>query len=225
MSALADRIRGELRAIADPVRASGTTAYMRVVERGALPYLGVRRPEVRRIARAAALEHPAEADALAAMSRELWDGAEYAEDRYAAQDLLGLPWARGRLELLDLHRHMAVTGAWWDHVDEVAHRVADLLDTHPEEMGDVLRAWSLDEVMWLRRLAIIGQLGRRDRVDRQLLTDVIEPNVEDPEFFVRKAIGWALREVARHDPAWVQAFAGSHALSPLSRREALKHVR
>jgi 3-methyladenine DNA glycosylase AlkD len=224
MSALADRVRRELRTGADPERASGTSAYMRVAERGALPFLGVRRPEVRRIVRAAATDHPADADVMTAVARELWDRAEFAEERYAAQDLLGLRWARGRLDLLDLHRHMAVTGAWWDHVDEIAHRTADLLDTHPVEMGDVLRAWSRDDSMWLRRLAIIGQLGRRDRVDRELLTDVIEPNLADPEFFVRKAIGWALREVARWDPAWVRAFADAHELSPLSRREALKHL-
>jgi 3-methyladenine DNA glycosylase AlkD len=221
---LAERIRSDLRARRDPVRAEGNAAYMKVAARRALPYLGVRRPEVRRIARAAAAEQRLDDAAMLAAVRELWDGAEYAEDRYAAQDLLGLRWAHGRLDLLDLHREMAVGGAWWDHVDETAHRIADLVATHPDEMGSVLRAWSRDPSVWLRRLAIIGQLGRRDQVDRQLLRDVIEPNVEDQEFFVRKAIGWALRELARHDPDWVRGFVETHQLSPLSRREALKHL-
>jgi 3-methyladenine DNA glycosylase AlkD len=224
MSALADRVRADLRAQADPERAAGNAAYMKVVARGALPYLGVRRPEVRRIARAAAGELPTGDEAMIGTVRELWDEAEYAEDRYAAQDLLGLRWAYGRMDLVDLHRQMALTGAWWDHVDEVAHRIADLVATHPAEMRPVLLAWSVDPSMWLRRLAILAQLGHRDRVDRELLTAVIEPNVGDPEFFVRKAIGWALREVARHDPEWVRAFVDSHPLSPLSRREALKHL-
>jgi 3-methyladenine DNA glycosylase AlkD len=224
MGALDDRIRRELRAGGDPERAASTAAYLKVAENGGLPVLGIRRPEVRRITRAAARDHPATPEALAGLARRLWDTAELREERYAAQDLLGLRWAHGRLDLLDLHRHMAVTGAWWDHVDEVAHRIADLLDTHPDETAAVLRRWRSDKSMWLRRLAIIGQLGRRDRVDRQLLVDVIEPNLADPEFFVRKAIGWALREVARWDPDWVRAFADSHDLSPLSRREALKHL-
>jgi 3-methyladenine DNA glycosylase AlkD len=224
MSALADRVRADLRAQADPERAAGNAAYMKVVARGALPYLGVRRPEVRRIARAAAGELPTADEAMIGTVRELWDEAEYAEDRYAAQDLLGLRWAYGRMDLVDLHRQMALTGAWWDHVDEVAHRIADLVATHPAEMRPVLLAWSVDPSMWLRRLAILAQLGHRDRVDRELLTAVIEPNVGDPEFFVRKAIGWALREVARHDPGWVRAFVDSHPLSPLSRREAMKHL-
>jgi 3-methyladenine DNA glycosylase AlkD len=224
VSELADRIRTDLRAHADPERAEGNAAYMKVGARGALPYLGVRRPEVRRIARTAAAGPPVDDDAMVAVVLELWDEAEYAEERYAAQDLLGLRWAYGRLDLLDLHRHMALTGAWWDHVDEAAHRVADLVATHPDEMRPVLLAWSVDPSMWLRRLAILAQLGHRDRVDRDLLTAVIEPNVDDREFFVRKAIGWALREVARHDPEWVRAFVETHSLSPLSRREALKHL-
>ena len=224
MGTLVEQIRTELRAHADPVRAEGNAAYMKVAARGALPYLGVRRPDVRRIARMMAREHPIDDNAMVAAARELWDDAEYAEERYAAQDLLGLRWAHGRLDLLDLHRHMAFTGAWWDHVDEVAHRVADLVATHPDDMRPVLLEWSVDPSRWLRRLAILGQLGHRDRVDRDLLTAVIEPNVGDPEFFVRKAIGWALREVARHDPEWVRAFVETRPLSPLSRREALKHL-
>jgi 3-methyladenine DNA glycosylase AlkD len=79
--------------------------------------------------------------------------------------------------------------------------------------------------MWVRRVAIIGQLGLRDRVDLDLLADVIEPNRADPEFFIRKAIGWALREVARWAPGWVSDYVELHELSPLSRREALKHLR
>jgi 3-methyladenine DNA glycosylase AlkD len=198
-------------------------AYMKVAERGALPYLGVRRPDLRAIVRAAARD-TTDSTALVTAVRDLWESAAYAEERYAAQDLLGLPWARGRLDLLDLHRHMALTGAWWDVVDEVAHRIGDLTITHPDEMGLVLRAWSTDPSRWLRRLAILGQLRRRDAVDLDLLADVIEPNLADPEFFVRKAIGWALRDVARHHPDWVRTFVETHDLSPLSRREALKHL-
>jgi 3-methyladenine DNA glycosylase AlkD len=224
MSALADRIRSELRAVADPERAPAMAAYLKVAERGDLPFLGVRRPEVRRIARAAARAESSDPDAMLSAVRTLWDEAVFHEERYAAQDLLGLRWARGRLDLVDLHRHMALTGAWWDHVDEIAHRVAELVAAHPAELGPLLRSWSRDPSLWVRRLAILGQLGRRVDIDRDLLTDVIVVNLEDRDFFIRKAIGWALREVARHDPDWVRAFVAGHDLSPLSRREALKHL-
>lgn len=154
----------------------------------------------------------------------LWDAATRREQQYAAQDLLGLRWARDRLDLLDLHRHHIVTGAWWDLVDETAHRITDLFAAHPEQLGPVLRTWSTDDNLWLRRVAIISQLRLRDRVDLELLADVIEPNRDDSEFFVRKAIGWALREIARWNPDWVTSYVEAHELSPLSRREALKHL-
>lgn len=208
---------------ADDARAAGMAAYMKVEQNGSLPFLGVRRPEVRTIARAAARAHP-DPDPLLEAARLLWDEATFHEERYASQDLLGLPWARGCLDLLDLYRHQIVTGAWWDHVDDTAHRIEDLLEAHPDTLDPVLRSWSGDPDRWLRRTAIIAQLGRRERTDLELLAAVIEPNLADDDFFIRKAIGSALRQLARSDPHWVRAFVESHPLSPLSRREALKHL-
>lgn len=222
MSDLAEQISADLRAIADPDLAPAMAAYMKVAENGTLPFLGIKRPDVRRTARAAA-RRAGDATRLAAVTT-LWDEALHREQRYAAQDLLSLRWTHGRLDLLDLHRHHVVTGRWWDHVDETAHRIADLVDTHPRELGATLRTWSTDDDRWLRRVAILGQLGRRDRVDLTLLADVIEPNRSDPEFFVRKAIGWSLREVARWNPEWVRQYVDRTELSPLSRREATKHL-
>jgi 3-methyladenine DNA glycosylase AlkD len=219
---LADRITAALTERADPVAADAMAAYMKVAENGTLPFLGIRRPDVRRTARALAAGHDDE-ELLDAVV-ELWDHAAHREQRYAAQDLLGMRWARARLDLLDLHEHHIVTGAWWDHVDETVHRIADLVEAHPDEMTPVLLAWSTDENRWLRRAAILGQLGHKDHVDLDLLAEVIEPNRADPEFFVRKAIGWALREVARQNPDWVRTYVGAHELSALTRREALKHL-
>jgi len=192
--------------------------------KSAMPFLGVRVPEVRRLTREAA-RGVADADELRVAALELWRGAAHREERYAAQALMALRPLRGRLDMLDVHEEMIRTGAWWDHVDEVAHRLADLLDAHPGELAVELRVWADDEDFWIRRAAIIAQLQRRDTTDRALLADAIEPNIADPEFFIRKAIGWALRDFARADPDWVRAFVAAHpALSPLSRREALKHL-
>jgi len=216
-----DVVRTTLRDHADPSLAPGQQAYMK----SPMPFLGVRVPDVRRLTRAAARSTPpADLEALERAARELWDGATHREERYAATALTGLRLAKGRLELLPLYEHIAVTGAWWDHVDEVAHRIADLHDVHPGPTARAVRRWGASSDMWLRRLAILSQLGRRDRVDRTLLVEVITPNLADPEFFIRKAVGWALRDLARTDPAWVQTFADEHELSPLSRREALKHL-
>ena len=222
MTDLASRISADLSALADPELAPAMAAYMRVATNGTLPFLGIRRPVVRRTARA--LSKGRDPDEVLAAVVTLWDTATHREERYAAQDLLSLRWTHGRIDLLDLHRHHVVTGAWWDHVDGTAHRIADLVGTHHDELDPVLREWSSHEVMWLRRVAILGQLGLRDQVDLYLLADLIEPNRADPEFFIRKAIGWALREVARWNPDWVREYVDNNQLSPLSRREAMKHL-
>lgn len=104
--------------------------------------------------------------------------------------------------------------------------VGEVLRLDPEGEGLRMRAWSEREDVWLRRSAIISQLRHRERTDTVLLEDVIEPNLDDREFFIRKAIGWALRQYARTDAKWVLAFVDRHGdrLSGLSRREALKHL-
>lgn len=223
MTELGGQIRTGLRAAADPERAPKMQAYMK----SAMPFLGIPAPAVRAITTAARREHPlTEVDDLRSAVLELWDGAEFREERYAAQNLFRHRLGRGDLALLPLHEHIAVTGAWWDHVDETAGRIAELHDAHPAETAAAARRWSLGDDLWLRRLAIISQLGRKERLDTALLADAIEPALLESEFFLRKAIGWALREHAKTDPDWVRAYVAAHAdrLSGLSRREALKHL-
>ncbi|BBH16629.1 DNA alkylation repair protein [Nocardioides baekrokdamisoli] len=187
-----------------------------------MPFLGVRNPEVRRLTRA--VVRGASAEALVATARALWDGAEFREERYAATEILGRPVLAGDWSLAPLHEHIARTGAWWDHVDETARRIADLHDAHPVETAALVRRWASDESFWINRLAILSQLGRRERTDVHLLTDVIGPHLGSREFFLRKAIGWALREYAKTDPDWVRAYVDATEMSPLSRREALKRL-
>lgn len=220
---LISAIRTALREAADPARAPQMQAYMK----STMPYLGVPVPVVRQIARVSAARHPmADVDELRATATELWRCATHREERYAATELTGLKLGTGRLELLPLCREMIVTGAWWDHVDAVSHQIGALLRADAGQLVPVLRSWSTDDDFWLRRASIICQLGFKDRTDTELLTEVIIPNLEDREFFIRKAIGWALRDFARTDPDWVLAFVREHdaVISPLSRREALKHL-
>ncbi len=213
------RVRADLRAAADPARAPGQQAYMK----SAMPFLGVRVPDARRIARAAAAGER-DAGTLIAAASVLWDEATHREERYAAQALLALRPVRGNLGVVPIIEHMVRTGRWWDFTDELASRIAELLDAHPAQTAALVRRWSTDDDLWVRRLAILSQLGRRDRLDPALLEDAIAPNLADGEFFIRKAIGWALREYARVDPQWVRRYADEHTLSALTRREALKHL-
>jgi len=196
-------------------------AYLKTTE----PCLGVRLPEVRRLTTAAATASPpATVAELGEAAGELWRGAAHREERYAATALTGLPLARGALPLLPLVEEMITTGAWWDLVDGVQPRVRDLLLAHPENLRPVLRDWARSPDRWLRRSAVIAQLGARDRTDTALLAEVIEANAADGEFFVRTAIGWALRDLTKTDPDRVRRFLAEHELSPLSRREAARHL-
>jgi 3-methyladenine DNA glycosylase AlkD len=131
------------------------------------------------------------------------------------------------VETLDLYRHLVVTGAWWDLVDEIAaHLVGGVLAGHRAEATEVVRAWATDDDLWLRRTAVLAQLRHRSDTDLDLLRFAIESNVDDTSFWLRKAIGWALRSYAATDPDWVRAEVTrlDDRLSGLSRREALKHL-
>lgn len=220
---LVPTIKDALARAADPARAPQMQAYMK----SSMPYLGVSLPVTRRIARSAATEFPpTDVQDLVRAATELWRTADYREERYAATELTGLRIAAGQLAVLPLCREIIVTGAWWDHVDGVSGRIGALLIAHRAHLEPMLRQWSTDSDRWLRRSSIISQLGLKADTDVGLLSDVITVNLADREFFIRKAIGWALRQYARTDPDWVRAFVAAHdaELSPLSRREALKHL-
>lgn len=229
-AALISALRAQLASVADAERASRMQAYMK----SAMLYRGVPAPEQRRAFRATFADHPLpDGPTWRATMLTLWRGAEYREERYGAIALAGERRYR-RFEdraALPIYEEWIVTGAWWDYVDAIAaHRLGALLADEPAALSPVIRAWATDAVMWKRRAAILCQLRFGARTDLALLYDCIEPNLEGSEFgrefFIRKAIGWALRTYARVDADEVLRFVRAHAarLSGLSKREALKHV-
>jgi 3-methyladenine DNA glycosylase AlkD len=225
VSALTQRIRVDLAAAADPTRAAGMRAYMK----SAMPYRGVRMPELRSICKVAFAEHPlASSEEWQAEVLELWRAAKFREERYAAMELAGHKRyaAYQTPSVMPMFEEMIVTGAWWDHVDEAAHHVGRLLRSDPGEMRPMMRAWSTDENLWKRRVSIICQIAFKKETDLELLYANIEPNLHDRDFFIRKAIGWALRAYAWTDPAEIGRYVRAHEsqLSGLSRREALKNI-
>jgi 3-methyladenine DNA glycosylase AlkD len=126
-----------------------------------------------------------------------------------------------------MYEELVLTGAWWDYVDDVAaHRIGPILREYPAPIRRKMLAWSKCDNMWKRRSAVICQLGFKQDTDLQLLYACIEPSLGSREFFLRKAIGWALRQYARTDAAEVKRYVrlNEDRLSPLSRREALKNV-
>ena len=214
-----------LREAADPGRAPQQQAYMK----SDMPYFGVGVPQCRRIASSVFRKHPLpDARAWEAAIVDLWRKAAHREERYAAVELLLFGRYSSWLEpaRVPLIEELVVTGAWWDYVDAIAGRgVGTMLGAHPGPVKAVLREWANDDNIWKRRTAMLAQLRARRATDTNLLADVIRPSIGESEFFLRKGIGWALREYSKTDPAWVTEFVRTHAeLSDLSRREALKHV-
>ena len=214
-----------LRDSADPVRAPQQQAYMK----SDLPFLGVTVPQCRRIARLLYKLHPlSDARDWESAVLALWRNATCREERYVAVELLLFERYAGWIEpaRVPVIEELVVTGAWWDYVDAIAGRgMWTMLAAHPRPVKVLLRQWARDDNFWKRRTAILAQLRAKHRTDRKLLADVIRPSIGDPEFFLRKGIGWALREFSKTDPDWVVGFVETHSgLSSLSRREALKHL-
>ena len=219
-------VRHALAANANSEKAQGMRAYMK----SEMPYRGVQKPIRVKLLRQIFSSHPiSEQSEWRETVLELWRDAEYREERYAALDLAG---AKQYVEFrtydtLPMFEEMVVTGAWWDYVDAVAtHRLRELLERYPRGMSRRMRSWSRAQDMWKRRSSIICQINRKDETDVDLLFDCIEPNLSHDDFFVRKAIGWALRDLAWVDLETVEAYVERNyeRLSPLSRREALKNA-
>jgi 3-methyladenine DNA glycosylase AlkD len=201
-------------------------AYMR----SEMPYRGVQAPQLRRAVKALFGAHSLGSfadwrDCLL----DLWRGARYREERYAAMEL-----ARHRLyrdfqtmEALPVYEEMIVSGAWWDYADAIAsHQIGELLHLYPRQMGPALRQWAVSGDLWKRRSAILAQLHFKQDTDLKLLYDCILPSIDSSEFFLRKGIGWALRQYAWTDAEEIRRFVRRHEprLSPLTKREALKNV-
>jgi 3-methyladenine DNA glycosylase AlkD len=217
-------IRNGLGAAADAAKAPAMQAYMK----STMPFRGVQTPARTRLMRGiVAAWTPPDRATWEATIRALWDGATFREERYAAIDLCAHRAARRWHDAgtVPLYEHLIVTGAWWDHVDAVAiHFVGPILRADHGGVAPTVRRWAIDGDRWLRRSAIIVQNGAKRSTDARLLAEAIECNIADVDFFIRKGIGWALREYAKTDPDWVRDFVTRHELAPLSVREAMKHL-
>jgi 3-methyladenine DNA glycosylase AlkD len=207
---------------ADPVRAAAMAAYMRNL----FAFHGIMSTPRTELTRSFVAEHglPA-ADDLDEVIRLLWMH-DHRELQYAAMDLLlrlRKHLTPGHLELIE---HCITNKSWWDTVDALAPRLAGwLYASHTAELAPDIERWIRAEDFWLNRSAIILQLGYKERTDTGLLTRAILPHIASREFFLQKAIGWALRQYSYTDADWVTDFVRTQTLAPLSTREALKALK
>jgi 3-methyladenine DNA glycosylase AlkD len=219
-------LRAALAAVADPARAPKMQSYMK----SAMPYHGVASPAAHAVFREVFAAYAfADAATWRADVLAIWRAARFREERYGAIALAGHKKARGfqDLDALPMYEELIVTGAWWDYVDDLAsHHVGGLLAAHGAPVRKAMLAWSRGDDMWKRRTSIICQLGFGKETDLDLLYRCIGESIASKEFFLRKAIGWALRQLAKTMPDEVRAYVKKHEaeLSGLSRREAMKHL-
>jgi 3-methyladenine DNA glycosylase AlkD len=219
-------VRQALRAAADPAKALAMQAYMK----SEMPYRGVQSTPLRLALRPLfAVHHLAGFVDWRDTVLALWREARYREERYAAIELAGHSSSQPfqTMAALPVYEEMIVSGAWWDLVDALAsHLIGGLLRLYPRDMAAILRGWATGDDIWKRRAAILAQLGFKSDTDCVLLYDCIRPSLGRPEFFLRKGIGWALREYSKTNASEVRRYVRRNAklLSPLSQREALKRL-
>lgn len=204
--------------LADASRALAMRAYMR----DQFEFLGIatpdRRTALKQIARNLRSAAPGE---LIVLAQELWNLPER-EYQYAALDILAANWKLLPSSVLPELIALVQQKSWWDSVDGLASIIGDILRGQHDGMDDALA----HDDFWVRRIALLHQLGWRQHTDQERLFRYALACAHEREFFIQKAVGWALRDYARHAPDAVRDFLagpGAH-LAALSRREASKHL-
>lgn len=214
-----------LAALANPADAGPMQAYLKTE----MPFFGVKKPGRQPIRREAKKRFvPSSHDEWVAGIRALW-ALPHREEKYHALEW-GKDHRRRHLSMASLPMIEALIreGAWWDLVDTtVSYFLSPLAKAEPESMRPVLEAWIDDEDLWIRRSAIIAHNGHKGATDEARLFDFCRRRAHEKEFFIRKAIGWALRDYSKTNPDAVLAFlqAESERLSGLSFREGAKQLR
>jgi 3-methyladenine DNA glycosylase AlkD len=219
---LLDRLVRTYAAARDPERAASAAAYMRDQFR----FLGLPAPTQRALSRSVTAGLPApDEDDLRTVALACWELDEREYQYFACG------WLRSHVRVpgpgfLATARTLITTKSWWDTVDSLATRfVGGLVRRHPVLAGE-MDAWAADANLWLVRTAILYQLHYGAETDTDRLFGYCTRQAGHPDFFVRKAIGWALRHYARTDPDAVRRYLADNAdrLSGLSIREASKHL-
>lgn len=219
---LADQMTQRLQELGDPQNAAEMAAYMKTE----MPFFGVKSPDRKAIAKevftGVSPKTQAEFEALVVA---LWE-RPHREEKYTALNLSG-KWKKWRVPAsIPLYERLIREGQWWDFVDEAAGYVGMVLDEYPDEVWPTIDAWIEDEDMWIRRTAMLAQRKRKASTEPDRLFRYALRLADEDEFFIRKAIGWALREYAHVDADAVEAFLEEHreTFSNLTLREASKHI-
>ncbi len=203
----------------------GNSTPMKRYMKDKFEFFGIKSVERKELTRKFLASHglPAEEDYVQII-RELWDLPQR-ELQYVALDILERLLKKQIPVEIEFIEYLIVKKSWWDTVDWLATRVVGVrFKQNPELITPTCTRWMESGNIWLQRVCIIFQLKYKRETDEQLLFTTIQALSGSKEFFIQKAIGWALREYSKTDPAVVQKFVDENELAPLSRREALKVI-
>lgn len=208
---------------ADGSKAPAMQAYMKTDQ----PFYGIQATPRRRIFRACAKKFPINSRSeYENVIRELW-GGKYREEMYQALEV-----AENCRAYLDdtswpLYEELVRTATNWDTLDWIAVKLISPLVQDNRSHEKTLAKWRKDENFWVRRASLLAHLSHKEDTNTKLLSKTILELSNEREFFIRKAIGWVLRDFSYTDPEWVKKFVAQHQneLSGLSKREALKQIR
>ncbi len=206
---------------ADTAQAAPMKKYMR----DQFEYLGIKTPKNAALQKEFYAKHGLpNVSELDMILRDLWSLPQR-EFQYVGLGLLNKLEKKLPAKFIKTIEYLIVTKSWWDTVDAIAgHTVGTHFRRFPELRETYLPRWRASKNIWLKRTAILFQLNYKKETDFELLCDIIRENLDSKEFFINKAIGWALRQYARVNPSAVSKFVKSMPLHPLSRREAMKHL-
>ncbi|MEC1521977.1 DNA alkylation repair protein [Neobacillus niacini] len=154
---------------------------------------------------------------------ELWEKDER-EYQYTAITYMGKFVKKLPKDSIAFIEQLITTKSWWDSVDSIVPLVGELARRYPEVIEETINSWAVDDNVWLRRTAILFQLKFKQQTNEELLYEYITKNAGSKEFFIEKAIGWALREYSKTNPVSVKKFIEGHVLASLSVREGSKYL-
>ncbi|TQR17299.1 DNA alkylation repair protein [Psychrobacillus soli] len=210
----------------EPHRKEENALPMAAYMKNHFPFLGIKTPERRMLFRALIKEN--ELPKVESIQEEVWAlfQLEEREYHYVAIELLAKYQKQLTVEDLPFCLKLIETNSWWDSVDAIAPKiVGDIVKRNRVEGEAVMIEWARSSNMWTNRASILHQLKYKEETNEELLFATIKRHAGSKEFFIQKAIGWVLREYAKTNSEVVRAFVESTQLAPLSKREALKHMK
>ena len=187
-------------------------------------YIGIKTPERRKIFKNFFKEYKNEEKIDWEFVNKCWEN-KYREFQYIAADYLKNMKDKLTIDDIPKFKQLILEKSWWDTIDNLDMTIGALA-LKDSNVNKILLEWSLDENIWLRRIAIDHQLLRKEKTDTELLEKILKNNLGQAEFFINKAIGWALRDYSKTNPEWVKNFIEKNKenMAKLSIKEASKYL-